>query len=443
MGYRWTGPVMHTAPTVTGDRRRYAADGGSHRSLPLPLRYSPGGGHNDAVDIGGITSLDLSTNPVQGSGFFLPAAIEPMVTPAMYKMALGINGISAEMEPGTLEFATPTGEEDDQLLDVSKWRVMSAASVSKPAFADTRVGVTDDSIPNMPLEVLVAAAAIQCGWQIEEVDDAWITEQMVLLASVQRESDLETGGGWMEDLNGLLAGGGPLAPSKHYFEDPKLDGPTPVAISADGRITGHIANWGVCHTGVGRACVKAPKSKTGYAKFHQGSVLTSEDEIVRVGKITLGGGHADVKLGIIPAVEHYDNSTTAAAVVRAGEDRHGIWCAGVLVPGVSDERVAELRRSPLSGDWRYDQATKNLELIAALAVNSPGFPIQNVVAGAQMSLVAAGIVVDMAEADEEVEPVEAVLDTDTQTARTERLAAIFAADQARRGDRLRTLFSEE
>jgi hypothetical protein len=55
--------------------------------------------------------------------------------------------------------------------------------------------------------------------------------------------------------------------------------------------------------------------------------------------------------------------------------------------------VRELRAAPLSGDWR-DVRGDNLELIAALAVNSPGFPVPRVgvAAGIQVSLVAAAVV---------------------------------------------------
>ncbi len=68
------------------------------------------------------------------------------------------------------------------------------------------------------------------------------------------------------------------------------------------------------------------------------------------------------------------------------------WVAGSVVAGVADEQVAELRRSPLSGDWR--RVDGNLELVAALAVNSPGFPILEEDTHGAYSLVAAGALAD-------------------------------------------------
>jgi hypothetical protein len=181
-----------------------------------------------------------------------------------------------------------------------------------------------------------------------------------------------------------------VAPSRDWFNDPKLVGPTALTVQADGRVFGHLAQWGICHTGIGNACVSAPKSVTNYGYFKTGEVICDNGESIAIGKITLGAGHASPQWGIKPSQEHYDSSATCAAVVNAGEDQYGIWIAGSLVPDLSEEEAAELRRSPLSGDWR--RVSGNLELIAALAVNTPGFPIVRTAEGQQTTLLAAGII---------------------------------------------------
>jgi hypothetical protein len=176
-----------------------------------------------------------------------------------------------------------------------------------------------------------------------------------------------------EPERSLEAATSPVKPPAAWFRDPQLSGPTPLTLSEDGRVYGHLAAWNVCHTGIGNRCIQAPRNITGYKHFKVGSVVLDNSQSIPVGKITLGGGHADPQLGYIPAAEHYDNSCTAVAVVDIGEDKHGVWVAGALVAGLSNERVAELRRSPLSGDWR--RINGQLELVAALAVNNPGFPV--------------------------------------------------------------------
>ncbi|WP_353107824.1 hypothetical protein [Gordonia sp. (in: high G+C Gram-positive bacteria)] len=177
------------------------------------------------------------------------------------------------------------------------------------------------------------------------------------------------------------------------YANPNLDRPTALTVTADGRVFGHLAKWGTCHIGHTGQCVSPPSSAQGYKYFHQGVVAT-EDGDLPVGKLTLGTGHAALGEPATTASAHYDNTGTVVATVRAGEDQHGIWLAGRLVPGAPPERVDELRRSGVSGDWRGIDGT--YELVAALAVNVPGFPVPRteelVASGGVQTLVAAGVV---------------------------------------------------
>lgn len=174
------------------------------------------------------------------------------------------------------------------------------------------------------------------------------------------------------------------------FEPVKLDGPTPITITDDGHVYGHLAAWGTCHTGFSDMCVQPPKSRTNYALFHQGAVMLADGSDLRVGKLTVHAGHAKPTLNYRAATAHYDNSALAAAAVRAYEDEWGIAVAGMVIPGTPVELIEELRLSPLSGDWR--EYGGNLELVAALGVNVPGFPIVGTENGRQVSLAAAGVV---------------------------------------------------
>lgn len=190
----------------------------------------------------------------------------------------------------------------------------------------------------------------------------------------------------------------PVAPDRSVFANPNLKRRTRLKVDGH-RVYGHLASWKQCHMGVGNKCVMAPKSATNYALAQVGEVLCSDGSLVKTGKITIGGGHADDRYGVIPAREHYDNTCNQIANVCFGEDKHGIWFAGALVPGVTEEKAAELRRSPLSGDWRKHQG--NLELVAALAVNAPGFPILTEDDEGAYSLTAAGVIIEDEEIEEE------------------------------------------
>lgn len=195
----------------------------------------------------------------------------------------------------------------------------------------------------------------------------------------------------------------PTYPKAAWFSDPFLPGPSPITIFQDKdtgkyRIVGHAAQWGVCHVGLGlsvgqEGCTVAPHSNTNYAYYRTGAVET-EEGLVPVGPITMATGHAGATLGHLPAAEHYDNTGTVVADVAAGEDTYGIWIAGTLRPDVTPDQRAELLAATLSGDWRWIGG--NLEMVAALAVNTPGFPIPRLAiaasGGRQTALFAAGIV---------------------------------------------------
>lgn len=195
------------------------------------------------------------------------------------------------------------------------------------------------------------------------------------------------------EASALLAAGGPSAPPAGWFTDPGLSGPTALTVTDGGRVYGHLASWGTCHTGQPGACVTPPASASGYTYFHVGALETAEGETVPVGTVVTDTDHAGLDAGHSSAAAHYADTGCAVAAVRAGEDRHGIWVAGALLPGVTDGQVATLRRSPLSGDWRVIGGRQ--ELVAALAVNVPGFPLprERTAAGsAPYALVAAGAV---------------------------------------------------
>jgi hypothetical protein len=108
----------------------------------------------------------------------------------------------------------------------------------------------------------------------------------------------------------------------------------------------------------------------------------------------MGTGHAPLKAKVQATIEHYDNTGSVVADVAAGEDAHGIWLAGALRSSASPEQVKALKAAALSGDWR--EFGGNLELVAALAVNVPGFPIPRLALAAsgehQTALVASGVV---------------------------------------------------
>lgn len=184
----------------------------------------------------------------------------------------------------------------------------------------------------------------------------------------------------------------------------------PLTITDDRQVFGHGALWGQCHVGYLDECVTAPPSMAAYAHFHVGETWCADGERLATGVLTVNTDHAAAHLLAPEARDHYANTGLAFADVRAYNGTLGLWFSGVLRDGFTEQQLQVLRASSLSGDWR--RRGTNLELVAALAVNVPGFPIAreavtasgmrlqraslaasaHVADGQVMSLVASGIV---------------------------------------------------
>lgn len=205
-----------------------------------------------------------------------------------------------------------------------------------------------------------------------------------------------------------LGGGTPLIaattppPPTAWFTNPNLTQPTPITVTDEGRVYGHLATWNTCHTGFTGQCVTPPRSPSNYAYFtvHTTTALDENGTptTIPVGYGTMAktpdsGGHAPIRADALTAAEHYDNTCCAVYELTAGEDDHGIWVAGRLMPGLDEATEHRARGAALSGDWRPIRGRR--ELIAALGVNTPGYPIPHtqarVAAGTPLALVAAGL----------------------------------------------------
>lgn len=375
-------PVVVVEGLQTGDGR-LIPEGTlvGHRALPLSLlslSRTSEGGHLDATVFGRIDHLErvpgpevinIDTGQPFPEGTFVWRSNEAYVDPEhpdyrlLYNGAL--TGLSVDLSETEADFDFDEDDPDaEPLLRLVTGRIAASTLCTIPAFPGAHF-VLDEGAPapgaGVPEPSPLAAAA--------------------LLPSIRLEHE-----------SGLCASC--TAPPAAWFADPGLDEPTALTVTDDGRVYGHLAAWGTCHTGM-PGCTTAPRSTSGYRYFLTGAVLTAEGEQVPVGHLTVGTGHAGLDAAASAAAEHYDHTGTAVADIAVGEDEHGIWCAGAVRPGVTDEQLRVLRASPPSGDWRPIGGA--LELVAALCVNVPGFPVPRVQArvasgAVPLALVAAGAI---------------------------------------------------
>lgn len=372
---RWSGPLGFENE-FTGDGR-YINRGALRwetAQLPMPLRWAPTdvGAHGGAMVVGLIETLEVRENgEVWGTGFI------DYSTDEGYKVVEGLRsglykGVSMDLDEMSFEIrvkAEVLAAMEKEIAEI-EYAIENGEEIPEPP--------KEEADPNGYVKVYEQKA-------LEEV--MYVTSALVRAATIVDIPAFKNAYVKLDDIDDKveqissdrsITAAAPLAPVSAWFADPKMDGPTPLTFTADGRVFGHIALWGTCHTGFANTCVTAPPSHTNYALFRTGALITAEGTEVAVGRITMDTGHAALSLSAAPAAAHYDNTGNAVADVSAGEDAHGIWVAGALRSSVTDEQLRALRSSPMSGDWRTSGG--NLELVSVLAVNLPGFPVPRVTA---------------------------------------------------------------
>lgn len=397
---RWEGVIAREGE-MTGDGRLIEDGALRWDDLPIPLRvaFKDVGGHDGAEVCGRIETVERHDGgDIYATGTFdLGSAVG---TEAFRQVSEQMsNGVSIDTDDVTFRImakadmpeadvadsgndadTVPDTDPDgrvkvaamsssDELMVIESARLRAATLVAVPAFATARVYAAGQA-PSTP-----APAE-----RDENVDSE---EKMARSADADPLS-----------RDSLTAAAIPTAPPEAWFKDPQLTGPTALVVDDDGRVYGHIAAWGTCHIGQVGKCVEPPASPSNYAYFRTGALRTAEGTSVAVGHLTMGTGHAGPRDSANAAAEHYDNTGTVFADVAAGEDAYGIWVAGSLRPGITAEQVRVARSAPISGDWRTIRGS--LELVGALAVNVPGFPVprpQGLLASGEVrSLQASGVV---------------------------------------------------
>lgn len=418
----WSGPIIFEGQ-MTGDGRYIEPNALTWDNLPIPLRWAreDTGEHNGAVVVGRILAIERRPSGViWGTGDFDTVHDDSVEAARQVREHLS-NGVSADLDNVSFEVRVARellegegvpGEPadaavdengrvtvldigaDDEVMDIDDARIRAATLVAVPAFAGARIELADDDVSSN--EDNPDVSSNEDKGTTPDGDPCSCDDDDPAFDPDCRCADPEDTAPDDEEEDDLVAAASPTRPPAAWFTDPNLPELTPLTITDDGRIFGHLAAWDSCHTGFAQTCVAPPRSPSAYSYFRTGSLITADAGEIPVGHITLDTFHAGKRLGPADTIAHYEHTGATVADVAAGEDNYGIWVAGALRHNLSDDQLRTLRSSPLSGDWR--RIGGQLELVAALAVNVPGFPVpraQGLVAssGAVQSLVASGMVV--------------------------------------------------
>jgi hypothetical protein len=272
-------------------------------------------GHAGSVVVGRFETITFGQDTVSVTGTMLDV---PEASEAQQLIEAGVIGPSMDLDD--LEYVV----DDSDRVVITSARVAGATLVAIPAFAEVSIEL-EDEVP--------------------------IADPEPAPASV------------------LAAGAPEFQPPLEWFARPSEI--TPITVEGN-RVFGYAAPWDECHVGM-PGCTTMPSSVTNYAHFLRKTVTTSTGETIPVGVLSVGGGHADTKLGMVPAMAHYDDVSTAVAKVNVGEDEYGLWVAGYVLPYADPVKVQQLADLDISVDCR--PVGGSLELIAICAVNVPGFPV--------------------------------------------------------------------
>lgn len=343
--YAWEGPIVFEG-VATGDNR-YFKPGSiqwDSNSLPWSFRWQKAStkGHQGAVPVGRLDSIERRDGGViYGHGVIIPE-LNDEAAEYLRMIESGVaSGVSVDGD--SAEFDVVEGEGGQPRIEFSSMRLRSLTAVDIPAFDNARVSLM--------------STELAC-----KETKAWRTP-----------TTTSDPGGKVEAA--LIAAGIPVKPKTEWFTEPEFSGPTAITVTEDGAVYGHLALFNTCHIGFPGTCVTPPRGSK-YRFFHTGEVETQEGDLVEVGHLTFKTGHAAMAASPNEAAAHYDHTGAVAADVRAGEDKYGIWVAGALRSTLSETDIREFRAAPLSGDWR--RISGRLELVGALAVNVPGFPVPRV-----------------------------------------------------------------
>ena len=383
--------------------------------LPLMLHTETDVGHMGAELAGFVTDISFAN----GLGTMRGRFYDSDNGRAARDLLLGGRKVGVSVDPGEQTVAEERCVAEDadgfcveSTLDFPVYEVIGLTQTPFPGFAEATISLAE------PVAASSVSATVSWG--------STTTNPVIPCRECEDQARLEA----------MVAASAPARPPAAWFANPQFDRLTPLRIADDGQISGHLAPWGQCHTGSQGECILTPHSLTNYAHFLRGYVQTDDGQEIATGVLSVGGGHADRLLSYVGAVEHYDNVAAAMGDIAVGEDAFGIWCAGGARPGLTETQLRTFRASPPSGDWRPIGA--GLELVAACAVNSPGFTIARVASsGRVLSLVAAGhgVMAALANADDDrLAAIEARLDArdNADRAPARQVLRDLAVDRLRR-----------
>ncbi len=368
----WAG-VLAVEGIPTGDGRQFTPGALSWAELPVPLRWQREDTHggmlvNGVVTVGRIDAITRAGSEIRGTGVIDTGspdgaeAARRMGTQAEPGFLAGISIDADDPANGLIDYVLPAGcdpNADPAAMDDAEFercltpeltvfhsgRIRAATLCDIPAWTQARVFLTE------PMPAMAAAAGACCDSCAPPTVAALIAAAHAITLSV---------------------------PDAAAFAEPSTAPEIgAITLTDDGRLFGYLAPARVAHRGYPDRAVTVPMGNVDYTRWMCRPTITAGGQRIATGAITMGCGHAPThpSVSAAGALEHYDNTCSVVATARVGENRHGVWIAGALLPDVTPAQISRLLACQLSGDWRPNRERPGMrELCGVLAVPVPGFP---------------------------------------------------------------------
>ena len=352
----------------TGDSRIIEPGALTWGAGPWPLRWQPrdSGGHSESLQVGSITRIWRDGQNIRAEGELSDSRVTE-IREAVDRFAeladAGTVGVSIGMDDDTVE------------LRVKKELVwwLDDDDDAEPAPRDTtpdkdgRIRLAKFSVDDLRWHFLSARIR-----EVTAVDTPAIPDAALSVVGSQ------------VGFAAAMSGPDTAFTNPHFgaddTEDPRLvwqpaNRPDelsgwgcPLTITDDGLVFGHVALRTRCH-GAFAACIPPPGNDD-FAHFLIGEATPR----VATGPIILDTDHGVDEQGRVKSHTHLADTGRAVADVACGSDRHGVWIAGRLRPGLTAREKTALKGSTLSGEWH--PIGGRLRLVGVLAVNSPGYLVR-------------------------------------------------------------------
>lgn len=358
-GQKWEGILAFEGYPSDGDSgglKRFLMTPLGHRDLPLPLmaQFVNEEGHKKAGIAGRIDTIEvIPAAEFARDGFDLPEDLPE----------------GAAVHFGTGVFDTgEVGTEAARLVDGKMLRGISvdlSGTTWVPLDAETfqEIDANELGMERMLKGVLAGAKGSKIAGATIVAHPAFGHARVDLVACAFAGAQIH-----LVHENDLVAcAAGPIAPPADWFANPQFRRQTPLEVTTDGRVRGHIATWD-CHMGYEGMCMTAKPSRDGYLRFHTGSLVTEDGTPVKVGRIIVAP-HAPRRMAPEEVMAYYSDAKKVAAFVCLYEDRFGIACAGVTRSDAPRELLRDFLANPPSGEWRRG------ELLGISSVPLPGLPV--------------------------------------------------------------------